>query len=145
MYEFGDAFYLQSEGGLLNGGLLKSPMRLLLCACWNTAYCSRWIPPSLSEQDYALRSAFASKVCSLFSSDSSRIPVQRLLAQSNQDWFSLRLHIWLLEEDGLEGKRDGVVFVFVFVFCFFPHWKQKSWGHFQMATICQLTPGDSQA
>ncbi len=23
------------------------------------------------------------------------------------------------------------------------HWKQKSWGHFQMATICQLTPGDT--
>lgn len=61
----------------------------LLCACWNTAYWSRWIPPSLSEQDYALRSAFASKVCSLFSSDSSKTPVQRLLTQSNQDWFSL--------------------------------------------------------
>lgn len=27
MYEFEDAFYLQSEGGLLNEGLLKSPMR----------------------------------------------------------------------------------------------------------------------
>lgn len=88
---FVDAIYLQSGDELLIGGL-KSPMRLY-----------PYVPAGIHHteadgflhhsQSRITHPASASKVCSLFSSDSSKTPVQRLLTQSNQDWFSLRLCI----------------------------------------------------
>lgn len=94
MYEFEDAFYLQSEGGLLNEGLLKSPMRPY-----------PYVPAGIRhiEADGFLHHSqsrimhyappLPQKSVPSSAQTAAKLQSKGYLTQSNQDWFSLRLPI----------------------------------------------------